>query len=102
MAVGYKAAAAACDTTVLWLEMGMSFNKSCGLLVSSHNTPGSQKFVCWVTWEIWERPFPCAAEEAEAAAEEKQGQKGFTTTFESCDSEKEEFLSWKCQTKLQS
>lgn len=71
----------------------MSFNKSYELLVSSHNTPGSKKFVYWVTWEIWERPFPCGTEEAEAAAEKKQGQKGFTTTFESCDSEKEEFLS---------
>lgn len=53
----------------------------------------SQKFVCWVTWEIWERPFPCATEEADAPAEEKQGQKGFMATFESCVSGKEEFLS---------
>jgi len=70
-----------CNTTFLGLEKGMSLNKSYQFLVSSHNT---QKFVRWVTWEICERPFLCAAEEPEALQGKSKDRKV---------SEKKQFLS---------
>lgn len=92
MAVHFKSAAVICNTTFSELETGISFIKSYQFLVSSHNTIFRVLLICLMgCLGDLGRASPVWCRRARSIPGEKQGQKGFMATLESCVSEQKQF-----------